>query len=130
MTKPAINYGQVEIHAFNNAVSAGEIHYEEAAVRQAVQLYERAVATLSVVRQKLQKLENATGFGGFQTGKELKIGFNKKATDGAQVISELIDGAMQLQECYLRAGGLIEEADHLNSQRIKLLESSEAGTNW
>jgi len=125
VTKPIINYGQAEIQAFNNAVSAGEIHYEEGVARQAAQHYDDVANKIGDIREEIRYLEEAQGFGGFQTGIELQKGFRRKATDGIQVLGELIDGAMRLKESYLRAGGLTEEADQVNSQRIKLFANSE-----
>jgi hypothetical protein len=124
----SIDFGQAEIQAFNSAVSAGIIHYEEDVARQAVQQYDRMIDGLKKIRKKLHDASDAQGFGGFQTGKELQAGFSKKAQDGMAAVTQLIDGAMRLQEAYLRAGGLIEEADHLNADRLKLLmDPAEAG---
>ncbi|MFF0495663.1 hypothetical protein ACFYU5_04590 [Nocardia aobensis] len=114
-----IDYGQAEIQAFNNAAAAGEIHYDEAAVRQAVQLYQNVIDRLLAIQGKLEGVYEAQGFGRFQTGKDLQRGFSGKARDGYSVVTQLIDGAMRLQEAYLRAGRLIDEADAINSARIK-----------
>lgn len=121
MTKPGIDFGQAEIQAFNNAIAAGEVHYDESAAKQAAQLYQTAIERLIEMRSKLYTLTDRTGFGGFPTGHELQQGFSNKARDGVDVITQLIDGAMRLQESYLRAGGLIEEADQTNGVRLKML---------
>ncbi|MFJ1459450.1 hypothetical protein [Nocardia sp. N2S4-5] len=124
MAEPSIDFGQAEIEAFNNAAAAGAIHYDETSVRQAVQIYDKMIHGLQAVRKKLLQLTEAHGFGGFPTGQELQQGFSGKAISGVEVIDQLIDGAMRLQEAYLRAGGLISEADHVNGERIKTVATA------
>ncbi len=121
-----IDYGQAEIQAFNNVAAAGGVRYDEGAVRKAVQLYQDAIDKLDAIQSKLGTVENAGGFGGFQTGRELQQGFSRKASDGIFVVQQLIDGAMQLQEAYLRAGNLISEADSLNQKRIAMTSATPA----
>ncbi|MEV5652427.1 hypothetical protein AB0L57_29620 [Nocardia sp. NPDC052254] len=118
-----LDFGQAQIQVFNSAVSSGQIRYDASAARQAAQLYDRAVETLKSIRDKLRDAENAQGFGGFQTGKELQSGFAKKAQDGGETLAHLIDGALQLKEVYLRAGGLIQEADKTSADRINQAQS-------
>ncbi|WP_280319358.1 hypothetical protein [Nocardia wallacei] len=130
MTNPGIDFGQTEIQAFNNAAAAGVVHYEENAVRQAVQLYQNAIDTLATLRLKLADVQEGSGYGGFQTGKELQQGFADKARSGIAVITQLIDGAMRLQEAYLRAGQLIDEADKVNADRIKFVSDAGATGGW
>ncbi len=119
MVAPQIDYGQSETTAFANAVSAGTLHFDENSTRQAKQLYDNLIVGLTKVRENLNGLEAFEGFGGFVSAQELQHGFSSKATDGISVISQLIDGAQQLQEAYLRAGGLITEADQVNARRLK-----------
>ncbi|BCK58991.1 hypothetical protein [Nocardia wallacei] len=124
MNNPGIDFGQAEIEAFNNAAATGSVHYDENAVRQAAQLYQNAIDTLVETRTKLSSIQDNSGFGGFRTGQELQQGFSNKARNGVAVINQLIDGAMRLQEAYLRAGGLIDEADRVNSDRLKIASKS------
>ncbi|PPJ28820.1 hypothetical protein C5E45_17790 [Nocardia nova] len=121
-----IDYGQAEIQAFNNLAAAGGVRYDEAAAKKAVQLYQNAIDRLTAIQRKLGTVQNAGGFGGFQTGRELQQGFSRKASDGIFVVQQLIDGAMQLQEAYLRAGNLISEADSLNQKRIAMTSAPPA----
>ena len=121
MVKAQIDYGRAEIKAFNDAARAGAIEFDPQAVHEAVQLYGQMVNELTKVRDKLDSAKDAKGFGGFPSGQELQAGFSAKAAAGIEVINQLIDGAMRLQEAYLRAGRLITEADQLNANRIRLL---------
>ncbi|MCP2290836.1 hypothetical protein APR08_003764 [Nocardia amikacinitolerans] len=115
----SFDYGRAEIDAFNSAARAGSIHYEESAVREAVALYDKMIAGLLEITQRMEKAVNATGFGGFESSKQLQQGFSTKAADGISVVQQLIEGAMRLQEAYLRAGGMIGEADQRNADMMR-----------
>ncbi|WP_225731666.1 MULTISPECIES: hypothetical protein [unclassified Nocardia] len=121
MADVQINFGSNEIKAFNEAARAGSIKFDEQAVREAVRLYDTMIKQLVGVRNKLSTLRDRKGFGGFTSGQELQAGFSGKASEGIEVISQLIEGAMRLQEAYLRAGDLIQEADQRNADMLKFL---------
>ncbi|MEV4237996.1 hypothetical protein AB0J47_22780 [Nocardia sp. NPDC049737] len=120
MSTTNIDYGQAQIKAFNDAAAAGEIAFDPQAVHEAVQLYDQMIIGLQKISDKLRTVKDAKGFGGFPSGHQLQDGFSNKAADGIKVINQLIDGAMRLQEAYLRAGRLISEADQVNANRVKI----------
>lgn len=129
MAKTNINYGQTQIAAFNESARAGAIQFDPEAVREAVRLYDQMINQFTKIRDKLGSLKDLQGFGGFPSGRELRDGFTNKATEGVEVMNQLIDGAMRLQEAYLRAGSLIAEADLSNAKRINLFEESSGAGN-
>lgn len=99
-----VDYGQAEISAFNAAAGARAVQFDPAAVAEAVALYDRMIAGLYQIRDRMRDAVNGGGFGGFESGLQLQRGFSTKAADGADAVSQLIEGAMRLQEAYLRAG--------------------------
>jgi hypothetical protein len=121
MAKMNVDYGQTQIAAFNEAARAGAIQFDPEAVREAVRLYSQMITHLTVIRQKLDTVKDAKGFGGFPSGLELRDGFVKKAAEGVDVIDQLIEGAKQLQEAYMRADKAISEVDKANADRTALL---------
>ncbi|MGW4769899.1 hypothetical protein ACWEO2_17865 [Nocardia sp. NPDC004278] len=121
MVEAQIDYGRAEIKAFDDAARAGVIEFDPQSVHEAVQLYSQMIIALQKVRDKLRTVKDARGFGGFPSGQELQAGFSNKAAEGVEVLSQLIDGAMRLQEAYLRAGRLLSEADQVNADRIKIV---------
>ncbi|WP_067839776.1 hypothetical protein [Nocardia lijiangensis] len=127
MASTQIDYGQAQINAFNEAARAGVIHYDESVVREAVRLYDSAIQTFMSVRDRMQDGMTVAGFGGFQSGLELQNGFLNKAQEGIGVINQLIEGAMRLQEAYLRAGNLIEEADQINARALTVAANAIPG---
>ncbi|MGV9926160.1 hypothetical protein [Nocardia rhamnosiphila] len=115
MNQTAIDYGQAQITAFSNAAAAGEIRYEPDVARQAAAEYQKVIIGLQEIRTRLQTVADPQGFGGFQSSTELQQGFAQKTVDGLAVLNQLIEGAMTLQEAYLRSGNLITEADQTNA---------------
>ncbi|MFD4441447.1 hypothetical protein ACFWPK_16905 [Nocardia sp. NPDC058519] len=83
-------------------------------------MYDELANSLRPTRDRLERLANQDGFGGFASGRALQKGFSSKATDGAAVIDKAIETALRMKEAYLRAGGLIEAADEANRAVIAL----------
>lgn len=119
MAQSPVDLGQAQIAAFNDAAAAGLIKFDPAAVQQAVALYTQMINGLSTARQRLDTAVNAHGFGGFTSAQELQSGFIGKARAGIDVINQLIEGAMRLQEAYLRAGNMLAEADQKNAAAVR-----------
>lgn len=125
----SIDYGQSAITAFNEAASAGAIKFDPAAVKEAVRMYTQMISGLTTIRQRLGEAAQTQGFGGFPSGQELQAGFAGKAREGIDVINQLIEGAMRLQEAYLRAGNLLEEADQKNAAALQFAAQSAGSGN-
>ncbi|WP_446225652.1 hypothetical protein ACTWPB_11600 [Nocardia sp. IBHARD005] len=115
-----INYGQAEIGAFVQGASGGEFSFEPDAVRAAVKEIDTYLAGLRASDARMQDGEEVSGFGTLLTGVELQDGFRKKATLSRAAINQLVQGAMQIQEGFLRSANLLEEADGVSARRIQL----------
>ncbi|MFD3707507.1 hypothetical protein ACFWUP_30595 [Nocardia sp. NPDC058658] len=111
-------FGQVDVAAFNEGARAGTIRYERGAAEQAARMYDEMVAKLAPIKKGLEQVASQDGFGGFDSGRALQKGFSSKAIGGADVIEQAIATALGLKAAYLRAGGLIEEADEANRVMI------------
>ncbi len=115
-----INYGQADISAFVQAATNGEFSFEPDQARAAVKEIDAYIAELNESRFKIADGEGVSGFGTLQTGIELQQGFRTKAALGKAALSQLIQGAMQVQEGFLRSANLLEDADAVNASRIGL----------
>ncbi|MGY0501444.1 hypothetical protein ACWZHB_23395 [Nocardia sp. FBN12] len=122
-----INYGQAQISAFTQSARAGEFAFDEAAAMSAVSLYDRMIQDLYALRDDFDNAQNVSGFGGFPSAQQLQQGFATKATDGINVLVQLIDAAMQMQEGLLCAANKVTEADDLSRRRIAALEREVGG---
>ncbi|WP_280468481.1 hypothetical protein [Nocardia cyriacigeorgica] len=121
MAEADINFGQAQIAAFNAAARSGVVRYEPEVAQQAAAEYGRVVNELLAIREKLAEATRPAGFGGLESGKQLQQGFATKAIDGVDVLNKLAVGAMQLQEAYLRAGNLLEDADAQNAVTMRFM---------
>lgn len=126
MAEP-IDYGQSLIAAFNSAAGSGQFHFDPAAVDQVVDKYDEFIDGAEKIKDHLKDAESRTGFGDIPSAKELQTGFQGKATEGLAVIDQLIDGAMRIQEAYLRAADRIADADSINQKRITMLTATISG---
>ncbi|WP_446223950.1 hypothetical protein ACTWPB_01410 [Nocardia sp. IBHARD005] len=123
-----LDYGQAQTAALTAAArAAGTLNFDPHAVDELVALYDRMIAGLQAVRVHLQTASKSSGFGDIPTADALAKGFSDKATDGIAVIDKLVDGAVRLQEAFLCAGGRLEDADMVNSARIRVAEASLPG---
>ncbi|MFD6390966.1 hypothetical protein [Nocardia sp. NPDC060259] len=128
MTGVQLDYGQAQTAALTAAArAAGTLNFDPNAVDELVALYDRMVTGLQDVRVQLQAATRASGFGDIPTAQELAKGFAGKATDGIAVVDQLIDGALRLQEAFLCAGGRLEDADTVNSTRIRIAGAAAPG---
>ncbi|WP_063126752.1 hypothetical protein [Nocardia fusca] len=126
MNQTAIDYGQAQIAAFINGAAAGEIRYDPDVARQAASEYQKMIIGLIEIRDRLLEAINPNGFGGFKSAQDLQKGFGRKASDGVDVLNQLVEGAMRLQEAYFRAGNMIAEADQCNASRTRFVADSAA----
>lgn len=113
-----IDYGQRHIEMFGRAAKAGSFHFDPAAVDEVVRSYATMILELEAVADRLRAAEAVDGFGAIDSARELRHGFARKASDGIQVVEQLVDGAMRLQEAYLRAADRIADADDVGAQRL------------
>ncbi|WP_278261337.1 hypothetical protein [Nocardia sp. AG03] len=117
-----INYGQAEIGGFVQRSGTGEFSFEPDEARAAVREIDAFIKGLSASRLSIRNGETVTGFGTLPSGIELQEGFRNKANSAGNAINQLIQGAMQVQEGFLRSAGLLEDADDLSARRIALAD--------
>ncbi len=122
-----IDYGRAQISAFTQSARAGEFAFDEASATAAVSLYDTMIRDLGILRKEFDKATNVSGFGGFPSALDLQRGFADKATAGLDVITQLVDAAMQMQEGLLCAANKITEADTLGARRIAMLQPDTDG---
>ncbi|WP_280483553.1 hypothetical protein [Nocardia farcinica] len=115
-----LDYGQAEIGAFLDSARSGHLNFDPNAVTEMVGIYDNLLLVLTTARRNLAKVTDAQGFGGFKSAQELQAGFGGKATEGIEVIDQLIAGVLDLQAAYLYSAQKLTEVDQLNQTRIRL----------
>ncbi|AFU06230.1 hypothetical protein [Nocardia brasiliensis] len=123
-----VDYGRAEIQAFNQAAGAGELEFDKEAVREVVRAYDLLIDGLVAEQQNIKSILNLAGFGGFGSAQQLATGFSNKANQLFDVLTQFIEGAIRLQEAYLRAGQMYEEADQKNAAALRFVGESDGLT--
>ena len=106
----AVNYGQAEIDRFQKQAAAGTLHFDPAAVDEVVRYFDAVISELRGAQRDAATLFVA-GFGGFPSGSELQQGLTWKLAETTTTLKVFIEGAIRIQEGFLRAGGRISDAD-------------------
>ncbi|WP_435591958.1 hypothetical protein [Nocardia sp. bgisy118] len=119
MAKTAFDYGQADIAAFKQGAQNGSIKFDPQAVTDVVRVYDTLIKGLTDELNRIKRVTNQTGFGGFPSTQQLAAGFAGKAEQFVAVLGLFIEGAIRLQEAYLIAGNRIQEADAKNTQALQ-----------
>lgn len=122
-----IDYGQSLIAAFNGAAGNEQFHFESAAVDKIVAKYQEFIDGAQTIKKHLVEAEHASGFGGIPSAQQLQTGFRGKASAAIVVMDQMVDGALRLQEAYLRAARRFADADSINTKRIAALTTGLEG---
>ncbi|WP_446225061.1 hypothetical protein ACTWPB_08095 [Nocardia sp. IBHARD005] len=113
-----VDYGQAQIQAMNDAVAAGTLKLDPAAVTDVMKVLDGVREELNQQRRKIQSGGKNTGLAGFSSAQQLAVGFAGKADQMVATIDQYIVGTIRLQETFLRAAGKVAEADQMSAQAI------------
>ncbi len=113
-----VDYGQAQIQAMKDAVTAGTLKLDPDAVDDVVQVLNRLIDEMVTQQDKIKSNAKNTGLAGFPSAQQLASGFAGKADQLVSTIDQFILGAIQLQEHCLRAAGQLEAADQKNAQAV------------
>ncbi len=119
-----VEHGRAEIQAFSQAAGAGQLEFDKDAVREVVRLYDVLIDGLVAEQRYIKDALVLAGFGGFGSTQQLAAGFSNKANQLFDVLTQFIEGAMMLQQAYLRAGQMYEEADQKNAAALRFTAES------
>ncbi|NNH72852.1 hypothetical protein HLB23_23840 [Nocardia uniformis] len=87
--------------------------------RKCAATFLRFAAALDPQLARSTELQSLTGFGGFDSARQLRRGFEGKAAELTTTLRGLRETAVRMAEAYLVAGGLIEEADALHGTAVR-----------
>ncbi|MEU0544207.1 hypothetical protein [Nocardia sp. NPDC005978] len=91
---------------------------DEALARRCAANFLRFADSLDPQVERARRLQGAGGFGGFDSARQLRRGFDAKAGDFAETITGLQDSALRMAAAYLLAAGLIRDADDAHSRAL------------
>ncbi|WP_155980939.1 hypothetical protein [Nocardia sp. CNY236] len=123
-----VDYGQAQIQAFNDAAASGNLEFDEGVVREVVRQLDTVIDGLQAEIRTVDAECRLDGMGGFRSSRQLGQGFTWKAEQYQEVLQQHVAGAMRLQEAFLRAAGLFEEADGRHAAAFRVLGDSMEAT--
>ncbi|MFE9325690.1 hypothetical protein ACIHDR_30680 [Nocardia sp. NPDC052278] len=111
--------GQSAANALYQQATGGTFRMEADAARRCAEVYTRLVeTTLEPQIKRSANLQRLTGFGGFDSAKQLQDGFSGKAVQMTDALTGMKEAALKMAAAYLRAGQLVEEADAIYARSI------------
>ncbi|MGV9410865.1 hypothetical protein ACWDOP_13185 [Nocardia sp. NPDC003693] len=96
----------------------GAFRMAEAPARRCATHFLRFADSLDPQVERARRLGGASGWGGFDSARQLGRGFEAKAADFTETLTGLQDSALRMAAAYLLAAGLIRDADDSHSRAL------------
>ncbi len=116
-----VNGADSAAEALRGRAAAGAFRMDTDAARGCAANFLRFADAVEPQLSRAARTHRLTGFGGFDSARQLRCGFEHKGVELSRSLSDLRDAAVRMAEVYLLAGGLIEEADHLPVDALRAL---------
>ncbi|WP_063063901.1 hypothetical protein [Nocardia violaceofusca] len=114
-----MDVGQSTANALYQQAVDGTFRMEPGAAQKCAEVFQRfASTTLDTQIARSQDLHALSGFGGFNSAKELQSGFEGKGQALTEALQGMRAAAFKMAAAYLRAGQLLTEADEMNGKAI------------
>ncbi|MEV0770831.1 hypothetical protein [Nocardia salmonicida] len=104
-----------------NAASSGQLTMEPDAAREVAGAYLRFAAACDGWLEEAEVLRGIHGFGSLASAQQLQEGFANKAIGAKQVLGQMATAARAMADGYLRAAGILAEADQLNAAALSVI---------
>lgn len=114
---------RAEIARFREQARTGELRFDPEAARRCADIYEQQADRLLRLRDRIESVAQAQGFGGFDSAAQLQAGFGHKARDAATLLDHYIEASYRMKEAFLISAGLYEEADAANAAALRAIET-------
>ncbi|MGF6885488.1 hypothetical protein ABIA39_003970 [Nocardia sp. GAS34] len=117
----AMDVGLSTANGLYQQAAAGTFTMEAGVAKECADAYKRLVDnTIDPQIVRARNLYSLQGFSTFTSSKELKAGFEGKARDLVNALESAKEAALQMAAAHLLAGKLIQEADEMHRQSIKV----------
>ena len=117
-----MDVGQGTANGLYQQAVSGTFRMERGAAERCAAVYTRLVDTcLDKQLADSERLHQLSGFGGFDSAKELQEGFVAKGMSVTEALMGLKEAALRMAAAYLHAGGAFEEADAMNSRALSVV---------
>jgi hypothetical protein len=117
-----MDFGQAEIGAFTTAAEearGGSVVYDPQVAHEAKAEYDRLIHELEQAKRQAERLTELSGFGGFESAKQLQRGFERKAKEATIHIDKMIRACYEMQAAFLTTSSRYGDTDDQNAQAIR-----------
>ncbi|MGM7645203.1 hypothetical protein ACSVDM_09930 [Nocardia sp. JW2] len=104
-----------------NAASSGQLRMEPDAAREVASSYLRFAGMCDEWVKDAEMLRTIHGFGSLASAQQLQTGFAEKAVRAKEVLGQLATAARGMADGYLKAAGILSEADELTATALSNL---------
>lgn len=102
------------------AAESGTFILTEEAARECAAHFAWYASRLTDFQNQIMDQARQSGFGGFESAKELQSGFENKALQGYEALVRAEQVAHQMSAAVYRAAGLLEDVDAANAAALRV----------
>lgn len=118
-----MDVGQGTATSLYQQAVAGTFRMERGAAERCAAVYTRLVDTcLEAQIAASERLRDTSGFGGFDSARELETNFGGKGALTTEALTGMKEAALRMAAAFLQAGGAFEEADAMNRRALEAVE--------
>lgn len=118
-----MDVGQSTANALWQQASDGTFRMEPDAAKKCADSYTRFAETVRDLVNDSKHLHALSGFGTFESGKQLQQGFEAKGVQLTDALVGLQEAALRMAAAHLRAGGMLADADAMNQRAINAVNN-------
>lgn len=119
-----MNVGLSAANGLYQEALAGTFKMAPDAARNCADIYSRFAEGVDDQIDDSKRLHALSGFGTFESAMQLQKGFETKGVALTDALWGIKEAALRMSAAYLRAGGLLSEADAMNQRAINTAANS------
>ncbi|KAF0846013.1 hypothetical protein [Nocardia caishijiensis] len=110
------------------AAEAGTFVLTESAARECASHFTWYAERLASFQDQVFEQSRQSGYGGFESAKQLQSGFEAKALQGCEALKQAEQVAYQMAAAIYRAAGLFDDVDRANASALQAVTNPVAGS--
>lgn len=115
-----MDVGQAAASSLWQQAESGTFKMEPEAAKRCAEIFQRFSESVEAQITRAATLHRLSGFGTFRSAVELESGFGRKGQALSEALAATQEAAIKMSAAYLRAGGMIDEAEAENKKAIAL----------
>ncbi|WP_327144867.1 hypothetical protein [Nocardia sp. NBC_01327] len=113
-----MNAGETTADALYDQAAGGAFRMDTALARKCAATFLRFADALDPPLDHSRRIHTLSGFGSFDSSRQLQHGFESKAAELTETLTTLRDSALHLAAAHLLAAGLIQTSDDTHARTL------------